>query len=128
MFFGSTSSRSASGSCWRRQRLRRAMATARLASCWPTMKRSSSETISRGLKLAVSVMSGPSRLGPWVGRRAGPRSQAFQSDVVVGVDADVAGDLHRLARHRLGIQLGALHEGAGGGQGEGPAGADADQP
>ena len=37
-------------SCWRRQRLRSAMATARLASFWPTMKRSSSETISRGLK------------------------------------------------------------------------------
>ena len=36
-------------SCWRRQRLRSAIATARLASSWPTMKRSSSETISRGL-------------------------------------------------------------------------------
>jgi hypothetical protein len=35
-------------SCSRRQRLRSAMATARLASAWPTMKRSSSETISRG--------------------------------------------------------------------------------
>ena len=37
-------------SCSRRQRLRSAMATARLASAWPTMKRSSSETISRGEK------------------------------------------------------------------------------
>jgi hypothetical protein len=43
-----TSSRIASGSCCRRQRLRSAIATARLASFWPTMKRSSSETISRG--------------------------------------------------------------------------------
>ena len=37
-------------SCSRRQRLRSAIATARLASAWPTMKRSSSETISRGEK------------------------------------------------------------------------------
>ena len=37
MFFGATSSRSGPCSCCRRQRLRRAMATARLASCWPTM-------------------------------------------------------------------------------------------
>mgnify|MGYP003330395723 CR=1 FL=1 len=50
MFLGSTSSRRPSGSCWRRQRLRSATATARLASCWPTMCLSSSETISRGEK------------------------------------------------------------------------------
>jgi hypothetical protein len=37
------------GTCWRRQRLRSAMATARLAACWPTMWRSSSETISCGV-------------------------------------------------------------------------------
>src|SRR5262249_8699103 len=53
MFLGSTSSLSSVGSCWRRQRLRSAMATARLASFWPTMKRSSSETISRGEKLVM---------------------------------------------------------------------------
>src|SRR6476646_1677888 len=53
MFFGSTSSRSRSSSCSRRQRLRKAMATARLASAWPTMKRSSSETISRGEKSVI---------------------------------------------------------------------------
>src|SRR6476469_10564605 len=50
----STSSRNLSSSGSRRQRLLSAMATARLASCWPTMKRSSSETISRGEK---SVMT-----------------------------------------------------------------------
>src|SRR6201989_3204547 len=50
MFFGSTSSRSRSSSCMRRQRLRSAIATARLASPCPMMKRSSSETISRGEK------------------------------------------------------------------------------
>ena len=54
MFFGVTSSRRSSGTRLRRQRLRRATATARLASSWPTMKRSSSETISRGER---SVMS-----------------------------------------------------------------------
>jgi hypothetical protein len=37
MFLGSTSSRIASPSCWRRQRLRSAIATARLASFWPMM-------------------------------------------------------------------------------------------
>jgi hypothetical protein len=53
MFFGMTSSRIWPSSCWRRQRLRKAMATARLASFWPMMKRSSSETISRGEKLLI---------------------------------------------------------------------------
>ena len=43
---------------WRRQRLRRATATARLASAWPTTKRSSSETISRGEN---SLMRRPAR-------------------------------------------------------------------
>ena len=49
IFFGAISSRRSSGTYWRRQRLRNAMATARLASFWPTMYRSSSETISRGV-------------------------------------------------------------------------------
>src|SRR3546814_5907601 len=72
MFLGSTSSRRSSGNCWRRQRLRSAMATARLASFWPTMKRSSSETISRGERLVT-------------------RLQAFDGEAVVGVDADTGG-------------------------------------
>src|SRR4051812_7063184 len=55
MFLGSTSSRNLSSSCSRRQRLRNAMATARLASAWPMMKRSSSETISRGEKSVMRV-------------------------------------------------------------------------
>src|SRR5712671_7240313 len=55
MFFGITSSRSLSLSCSRRQRLRSAIATARLASAWPMMKRSSSETISRGEKSVIGV-------------------------------------------------------------------------
>jgi hypothetical protein len=55
MFLGVTSSRRSSETRRRRQRLRSATATARLASAWPTMKRSSSETISRGEN---SVMGG----------------------------------------------------------------------
>src|ERR1041385_1878529 len=58
MFFGSTSSRSEPVSCSLRQRLRNAMETARLASAWPTMKRSSSETISRGEKSVMSPRPG----------------------------------------------------------------------
>src|SRR5690242_19763847 len=57
MFFGVTSTRSSSGSCMRRQRLRRAMATARLASSWPMMWRLSSWTISRGVM--DIIFSGP---------------------------------------------------------------------
>ncbi len=37
MFLGSTSSRMSPVNCWRRQRLRSAMATARFASLWPMM-------------------------------------------------------------------------------------------
>jgi len=37
MFFGAISSRRSSGTCWRRQRLRSAIATARFAARWPTM-------------------------------------------------------------------------------------------
>src|ERR1700754_2935105 len=58
IFFGSTSSRSEPVSCSLRQRLRSAMETARLASAWPTMKRSSSETISRGGKSVMSPKVG----------------------------------------------------------------------
>src|ERR1700709_2832075 len=58
IFFGSTSSRKEPVSCSRRQRLRSAMETARLASVWPTMKRSSSETISRGEKSVIGLKVG----------------------------------------------------------------------
>jgi hypothetical protein len=49
MFFGVISVRSGSSTCARRQRLRSAIATARLASAWPTMNLSSSWTISCGV-------------------------------------------------------------------------------
>src|SRR3979411_2323893 len=95
MFLGSTSSRNASGSCRRRQRLRSAMATARLASCWPTMCLSSSEKISRGEK-ACPISS----------------SELRDDEFVVGEDADVGGDVHRLARDRLGVEALDVDQGA----------------
>jgi len=55
IFFGVISSRIDSSVALRRQRLRSATATAFLASAWPTMKRSSSETISRGEKVVISA-------------------------------------------------------------------------
>jgi hypothetical protein len=55
MFLGETSARMSSGSCWRRHRLRMATATARLASCWPTMYLSSSATIWRGVRCCMGV-------------------------------------------------------------------------
>jgi len=67
MFFGITSSRRSGCSCMRRQRLRKAMATARLAACWPMMWRSSSATISRGVMLVevLSILSVLMQLNPW---------------------------------------------------------------
>ena len=47
--------RSSSGNCWRRQRLRMATATARLAASWPTMYRSSSWTICRGVNSSATA-------------------------------------------------------------------------
>src|ERR1700730_15747825 len=113
MFLGCTSSRSFSSSCRRRQRLRNAMATARLASFWPMMKRSSSETISRGEKV---VIFGPA--GSDVG------GKAFEGDMFIGVHTDVGGDGHRLLGDGLGVHVG-FDKRAGGGEGVVAAGADA---
>src|ERR1700722_1967113 len=96
MFFGSTSSRRSAGSCWRRQRFLSAMATARLASFWPTMKRSSSETISRGEKSVIS-------------------SEAFEHEIRVGIDADIGGDAHGAAHDFLAVEL-HRQQGASGGE------------
>src|SRR6185369_4822589 len=151
MFFGSTSSRIASSSCWRRQRFLSAIATARLASCWPTMKRSSSETISRGLNadaagaamtgLGMLVMDGPDKItGVGEIRKIRARGaqlvfspapvrflKSFDGNLVVGVDAEIGRDLERLPRNRLGVELGFGHHRARGGEREGAARADADE-
>src|SRR5215470_2767320 len=101
MFFGITSSRISGASCWRRQRLRSAIATARFASPWPTMNRSSSETISRGVRAPAVGSAGASSFF------AGSAMvlQLFQNDVVIGVDADVGGNLHRLPGNGLGVEM-----------------------
>src|SRR6476659_5112682 len=61
MFLGITSSRNGPSRCLRRQRLRSAMATARLASFWPTIWRSSSATISRGEKSVMDCSASNDR-------------------------------------------------------------------
>src|SRR5258708_12553487 len=112
MFLGTTSSRICPVSCWRRQRLRSAIATARLASFWPMMKRSSSETISRGEKVVIFSPAG-SNVG----------GKAFEGDMFVGVHTDVGGDGHGLAGDGLGVQVG-FEEGAGAGKRIVPTGTD----
>src|SRR6266700_2746754 len=128
MFFGSTSSRSFSSSLSRRQRLRSAIATARLASFWPMMKRSSSETISRGEKSVMALSGGPcgGRM-QWRCRLPLPRASALQrldGDVAVGVDADVGRDVERAAHDRLGVER-PVDQRAGGGERVVAAGANA---
>ena len=56
MFFGTISSRSSSFTCNLRQRLRSAIATARLALCWPTMCLSSSATICFGVRSDIRAL------------------------------------------------------------------------
>src|SRR3954469_24543072 len=86
MFLGVISGRSFSSTCCLRQRLRSAIATARLASACPTMWRSSSETISWGVIELMSV-------------------QGLDGVVHVRVDAELACDLerflHEVARNQL---------------------------
>src|SRR3546814_5739967 len=91
------------------------------------MKRSSSETISRGVKKEDSFSSLTTFAGSAMARSAAAR-QALDGDVLVGVDADVAGDLHGFARDRLGVQAVELDERARRRQSEGATGADADEP
>src|ERR1700719_3930734 len=109
MFLGCTSSRSFSSSCSRRQRLRNAIATARLASFWPMMKRSSSETISRGEKSVIGldydrVKRAYGRHGGRTGILIAAASELFHRDVPVGVDAYVGRDVERAAHDRFGIE------------------------
>src|SRR6476619_6733242 len=103
MFLGVISWRSGSATCWRRQRLRSAMATARFARPWPTTCLSSSETISGG----VIFM-----LYPVVCSQANPGKCLFQrfDDVrKIGIDAQFAGDGQRalddLFRRQVGVFL-----------------------
>src|SRR5690606_39000037 len=76
MFLGTISWRRGSATSWRRQRLRKATATERLARSWPTMCLSSSETISFGV-MVLADMAG---------------LQGFNNVVLIGIDAQVPGD------------------------------------
>src|SRR6059058_3635570 len=91
MFFGVISWRSGSSTCWRRQRLRSAIDTARLALPWPTTCLSSSETISDGVMFIDVLMNA-----------FGRESRLFQrlDDVRhVRVDAQLACDGQRFLDH-----------------------------
>src|ERR1035437_9262597 len=106
MFFGRTSSRMEPSRRRRRQRLRRAIATARLASFCPTMKRSSSETISRGEK---SVMA-----KNFPGAARSFRGDRFEHEIGVGIDANPRCDFERAAGDRLGVETGIKQRAARG--------------
>src|SRR5690606_20388224 len=105
MFLGVISLRSSGATRERRQRLRSAMATARLAASWPMMCLSSSCTISRGVSSFTRAPGAaePGRSEPgcsgWLAddigypRRSGRHGrQLLDGDGAVRVDADVGSD------------------------------------
>src|SRR5207248_2485301 len=108
------------GSCWRRQRLRMAMATAFLAASWPTMYRSSSCTIWRGVNSAtVHLQIADCRLqiadlnSNLQSAVCNLQSQFFHFNVPIRVNAQVAGDFHAGTDDLGGAQLGVDQQGAG---------------
>src|SRR5271154_7614722 len=107
MFFGVISCRRDSATCWRRQRVRKAIAPARFAAVWPTMCLSSSSTISRGVICDIVL-------------------QFLDGQAAIGVDTDIRGNIQRsfddIARRQF-----ALHEGESGRLREPAAGTDGDQ-
>src|SRR3954451_16996868 len=120
MFLGAMSSASSGGSCCRRQRLRKAMATARFACFCPTTYLSSSATICRGVMFSIARLLGAS-LEIW---RVMGLSELLDREVVVGENADLGGDPHRLAHHVLGGHRGVPEQGSRGGQRVVGSGAD----
>src|SRR5260221_12839913 len=108
MFLGVISPRSGSGTCARRQRLRSAIATARLASSCPTMFLSSSWTISCGVIIAGGALAGAAAAGGASSMGEGfivRASKRFDHVVLVGVDADLGGDLERFLHDFRGREL-----------------------
>src|SRR5699024_8180985 len=120
MFLGVISPRMVSSSCMRRQRLRRAIATERLASAWPMMYRSSSETISRG----VSCCAGAGSPCAAVSVAVSLIVQHLDGNVVVGVDAGIGCDMQCLFGNGAGLQFRVFRQRAGRGLRIGTAGAD----
>src|ERR1700735_2913258 len=92
MFFGVISGRRFSATCWRRQRLRKAIATARFAAFWPTICLSSSSTISRGVICDIE-------------------SELLDGEIAIGVDADVRGDIERTLHDFSRRELGCVYQG-----------------
>src|SRR5713226_3029964 len=123
MFFGRISRAISGSSCWRRQRLRRATATAFLARFLPMMNLSSSATISRGVSDPGALFAVSSAaFSPGIRKTM---SELFQRDAVVGVDVDGRGDRQGLARDLGRGELRAvLQEGARGRERVRAAGAD----
>src|SRR5688500_11612579 len=105
MFLGAISSAISGGSCWRRQRLRSAIATARLAILWPTTYLSSSATICRGVILSSegTLWTSPES---WMDIE----SEFLKGQAVVGEDADLVRDLHRLPRDLGGGERRVAHQ------------------
>src|SRR5205085_2924741 len=114
IFFGAISSRRSSATCWRRQRLRSAMATARLALCWPMMSRSSSERIAGGVVRCVAASSGGTRSG--VATIA--MLKLLNHDLVVGKHTNRRSSMHGLQSNGAGIEVGMSNQDAGSGEGK----------
>src|SRR4029077_11604072 len=107
MFLGVISWRSGSPTCMRGQRVRKAIATARLAASWPMMCLSSSWTICRGVSADMTT------LDPHTLRAV----QFLDDEVAVGVDADIGGDFERTLGDASRIELRALEQRPRRGQG-----------
>src|ERR1700712_1254868 len=114
MFFGVTSTRSSSGSCMRRQRLRRAIATARLASSWPMIWRLSSWTISRGvMDIVIDGPQAQTSRGTVAATGLFGEILLLNGLVVVGEDADIAGNAKGGLDDFAGRQIGLFQQCAG---------------
>src|SRR5690242_835404 len=117
MFFGVISCRSGSATCWRRQRLRSAIATARFALPCPTMYLSSSWTISCGV---MPLMRQPPKKGSeqFSGNTCYRKIaltpflfEHFDRALVIGIDAKIRRDRERLLDDLARTELGVLQEG-----------------
>src|SRR5690606_495034 len=96
IFLGWISWRRGSGTCWRRQRLRRATATDFFALFCPTIFLSSSDTISLGVMTLADILIF--------------RLECFNNVIAVRVNTQITCDLQRLFDDGLGRQIGILQE------------------
>src|SRR5688500_15317002 len=112
MLLGMISSRRSAGTRCRRQRFRNAIATAFLASSWPTMYLSSSATICCGVSSSIqgaSSTAGTSSASGCFNGVIDMHSIQFQNGyVAIGEDADVGGDLETPPDDVRGRQLSVI--------------------